>query len=72
MYEWAAGIITDSQTDHLLDLRAVRRMLDEHRDGPIDHSRRIWTLLVFMLWHGITVEQRIRPEIPATVYPVQV
>ncbi|HTK67822.1 MAG TPA: asparagine synthase (glutamine-hydrolyzing) [Pseudonocardia sp.] len=72
MYEWAAGIITDSQTDHLLDLRAVRRMLDDHRDGPIDHSRRIWTLLVFMLWHGITVERRIRPEIPATVYPVQV
>jgi asparagine synthase (glutamine-hydrolysing) len=72
MYEWAAGVIADSQTDHLLDLGAVRRMLDEHRDGPIDHSRRIWTLLVFMLWHGITVEKRIRPEIPATVYPVQV
>jgi asparagine synthase (glutamine-hydrolysing) len=72
MYEWAAGIITESQTDHLLDLVAVRRMLDEHRAGPIDHSRRIWTLLVFMLWHGITVEQRIRPEIPEPVYPVQV
>jgi len=72
MYDWAAGIITDSQTDHLLDLRAVRTMLDDHRAGPIDHSRRLWTLLVFMLWHGITVEQRIHPEIPATVYPVQV
>jgi asparagine synthase (glutamine-hydrolysing) len=72
MYDWAAGIIADSQTDHLLDLVAVRRMLDDHRDGPIDHSRRIWTLLVFMLWHGITVEQRIRPEIPEPVYPVQV
>ncbi|MGI8816067.1 MAG: asparagine synthase (glutamine-hydrolyzing) [Pseudonocardia sp.] len=71
MYDWAAGIITDSQTDHLLDLVAVRRMLDAHRDGSIDHSRRIWTLLVFMLWHGITVEQRIRPEIPEPVYPVQ-
>jgi asparagine synthase (glutamine-hydrolysing) len=71
MYEWAAGIIRDSQTDHLLDLEAVRRMLDEHRAGPFDHSRRIWTLLVFMLWHGITVEGRIRPEIPEPQYPVQ-
>jgi asparagine synthase (glutamine-hydrolysing) len=70
MYEWAAGIIQDSQTDHLLDLDAVRRMLDEHRTGPIDHSRRIWTLLVFMLWHGIAVEDRIRPEIPEPAYPV--
>jgi asparagine synthase (glutamine-hydrolysing) len=71
MYDWAAGIIRDSQTDHLLDLAAVRRMLDEHRAGPFDHSRRIWTVLVFMLWHGITVEGRIRPEIPEPRYPVQ-
>jgi asparagine synthase (glutamine-hydrolysing) len=72
MYDWAAGIIADSQTDHLLDLGAVRRMLDDHRDGPIDHSRRVWTLLVFMIWHGIFVEQRIRPEVPEPAYPVQV
>jgi asparagine synthase (glutamine-hydrolysing) len=45
-------------------------MLDAHRDGPIDHSRRIWTLLVFLLWHGIFVEQRITPEIPEPAYPV--
>jgi len=25
---------------------------------------------VFMIWHGIFVERRITPEIPATVYPV--
>ncbi|WP_028922773.1 asparagine synthase (glutamine-hydrolyzing) [Pseudonocardia acaciae] len=72
MYSWATGIIRDSQTDHLLDLAAVQRMLDEHRTGPTDHSRRIWTLLVFMIWHGITVERRIRPEIPEPHYPVQV
>jgi asparagine synthase (glutamine-hydrolysing) len=71
MYDWAAGIIRDSQTDHLLDLDAVRRMLDEHRSGPFDHSRRIWTLLVFMIWHGIFVEGRIHPEIPEPTYPVQ-
>jgi asparagine synthase (glutamine-hydrolysing) len=71
MYDWAAGIIRDSQTDHLLDLDAVRRLLDEHRTGPIDHSRRLWTLLMFMLWHGITVERRIRPEVPEPAYPVQ-
>ncbi len=70
MYDWSAGIIRDSQTDHLFDLVAVRRMLDEHRAGPHDHSRRIWTLLVFMIWHGIHVEGRIRPEIPEPHYPV--
>jgi asparagine synthase (glutamine-hydrolysing) len=72
MYLWAREIIRDSQTDHLLDLAAVEQMLAEHRVGPVDHSRRIWTLLVFMLWHGIFVEQRIRPVIPEPHYPVVV
>jgi asparagine synthase (glutamine-hydrolysing) len=70
MYDWARGIVRDSQADHLVDLAAVTRMLDAHRDGPTDHSRRIWTLLVFLLWHGIFVEQRITPEIPEPAYPV--
>jgi asparagine synthase (glutamine-hydrolysing) len=70
MYDWARGIVRDSQADHLVDLAAVTRMLDAHRNGPIDHSRRIWTLLVFLLWHGIFVEQRITPEIPEPAYPV--
>jgi asparagine synthase (glutamine-hydrolysing) len=71
MYVWARDIIRDSQADHLVDLDAVQRMLDAHREGPIDHSRRIWTLLVFLLWHGIFVEQRIRPEVPEPAYPVR-
>jgi asparagine synthase (glutamine-hydrolysing) len=72
LYDWAADIISDSQTDHLLDLGVVRRMLHEHRTGPRDHSRRIWTLLVFMIWHGIFVEDRIRPEIPEPSYPIHI
>jgi asparagine synthase (glutamine-hydrolysing) len=71
MYNWARDIIRDSQADHLVDLAAVQRMLDAHRVGPIDHSRRIWTLLIFLLWHGIFVEQRIVPEVPEPAYPVR-
>ncbi len=48
----------------------MQRLIDAHRDGPVDHSRRIWTLLVFLLWHGIFVEERIRPEVPEPAYPV--
>ncbi len=70
MYTWASEIIRDSQADHLVDLDAVARLLDAHREGPVDHSRRIWTLLVFLLWHGIFVEQRLKPEIPKPTYPV--
>ncbi|WP_116110485.1 MULTISPECIES: asparagine synthase (glutamine-hydrolyzing) [Amycolatopsis] len=72
MYDWARGIIADSRTDELLDKQAVQRLLDEHRAGTLDHSRRIWALLVFMIWHGIFIEHRIKPEIPEPVYPVRI
>ena len=63
-------VIAESQTDHLLDKGAIKGMLDDHREGRSDHSRRLWTLLVFMIWHGIFVEQRIVPDIQEPVYPV--
>ncbi|NIJ13473.1 asparagine synthase (glutamine-hydrolysing) [Saccharomonospora amisosensis] len=71
MYDWARGIISDSQTADLLDKTAVLAMLDEHKAGTLDHSRRLWALLVFMLWHGIFVENRIKPDIPEPQYPVK-
>jgi asparagine synthase (glutamine-hydrolysing) len=72
LHDWARGIVADSGTAEFLDLAAVHRLLDEHRSGPRDHSRRIWAVLIFMLWHGIFVEQRITPAVPEPRYPVQV
>jgi asparagine synthase (glutamine-hydrolysing) len=72
MYDWAQQIISDAGTDHLIDTGGALELLRAHRDGPHDYSRKIWTLLVFMIWHGIFVEERIRPQIPEPVYPVRV
>ena len=72
LFDWAHEVIAESQTDHLLDKAAVAKMLDEHRTGPIDHSRRLWTVLCFMVWHGIFVEKRIVPQIQEPAYPVEI
>jgi asparagine synthase (glutamine-hydrolysing) len=71
MYDWARGIIADSNTGVLLDKYAVLALLEEHKTGQHDRSRQLWALLVFMLWHAIFVERRITPEIPEPVYPVK-
>ncbi len=71
MYEWARAIITESQADELIDREAALRLLEAHRTGPHDYSRKIWTLLVFLTWHGIFVENRITPAVPEPVYPVR-
>jgi asparagine synthase (glutamine-hydrolysing) len=60
-----------SQTNELIDIPGVRRMLDEHLAGTSDHSRRLWTLLIFMLWHAIFVEHSVVPQIGEPQYPVQ-
>ncbi len=71
MYEWARAIITESQADELIDRDAALRLLEAHRTGPHDYSRKIWTLLVFLTWHGVFVEGRITPNVPEPVYPVR-
>ena len=76
LHDWARQVITDSRTDQWLDKQEVLAMLAAHRQNqragsPVDYSRKLWTLLVFMIWHGIFVEERITPDIPATVYPVR-
>jgi asparagine synthase (glutamine-hydrolysing) len=71
LLEWAHATIATSQTDGLIDRPAVGRMLDEHRTGAADHSRRLWTVLIFMLWHSIFVEHRVVPRISEPTYPVQ-
>jgi asparagine synthase (glutamine-hydrolysing) len=70
-YEWARDIITSAQTDEYLEPAAVLALLDAHKAGEADHSRRIWTILVFQIWHGIFVTGAISPQIPEPHYPVR-
>lgn len=69
-YEWAREIIRGAHTDEYFDSAAVLQLLDEHRAGRADHSRRIWTILVFLIWHGIFVTGEITPAVPEPAYPV--
>ena len=70
---WSRDIVAESQTDEWLDRGRVGELLTELRtaDQPSKRiARQVWEILVFMVWHGIFVEERIKPEIPETVYPV--
>lgn len=70
LFGWAQDQINASQTDDIFNKTAVMEMLNEHRNGVSDHSRRLWTVLAFMVWHGIFVEKRIDPGIEQRDYPV--
>jgi asparagine synthase (glutamine-hydrolysing) len=63
MYEWARDILASSGAGQLLDLGYAGELLAEHRRGERDHSRKIWTVLVFCVWYAIFVERSLDPGI---------
>ena len=74
LHEWAQDVVASSQTDEWLDRVRVRELLDGMRTAETPSkrtARQLWEVLVFMVWHGIFVEERIHPVIPETVYPVR-
>ncbi|OMP68304.1 asparagine synthase (glutamine-hydrolyzing) [Domibacillus epiphyticus] len=56
LYDWATNVVHMSQTDYLFNKHEVLRLLEEHVDNKKDNSRKIWTVLVFIIWHQIYVE----------------
>ncbi|MGI6216798.1 MAG: asparagine synthase (glutamine-hydrolyzing) [Coriobacteriales bacterium] len=44
------------------------RLLDDHRDGKADNSRKIWTVYVFLIWYDVFFNEALSPEdIPTPV-----
>jgi asparagine synthase (glutamine-hydrolysing) len=61
--EWVDAILAESRADEVLDLSYARSLLHTHRRGDADHSRKVWTVLIFCLWHAIFVEHSIPPPV---------
>ncbi|PAE24601.1 asparagine synthase (glutamine-hydrolyzing) [Bacillus sp. 7894-2] len=58
MNEWAKNIIRESNTDHLINKDYVLQLLEDHCQDKADNSRKIWTVLMFMVWHQVYVEKK--------------
>lgn len=58
MNDWAKKVIHESTTDHLLNKSFILKLLDNHCLGKGDYSRKIWTVLMFMVWHNVYVEEK--------------
>ncbi|MHB1952042.1 MAG: asparagine synthase-related protein, partial [Acidiferrobacteraceae bacterium] len=63
---WFAGPLAGLLRDALLSERAfargyfrptaVRRLIDEHTAGQVDHEQALWLLLTLELWHRLYVD----------------
>ncbi|MCR6464886.1 asparagine synthase (glutamine-hydrolyzing) [Bacillus paranthracis] len=58
MHDWALNIIKESKTEHLIDKEYVLNLLEAHCTDKADYSRKIWTVLAFMVWHQVYIEHK--------------
>jgi asparagine synthase (glutamine-hydrolysing) len=63
MYDWAQDLMANSGADGLLDLKYAQDLLAAHKREEGDHSRKVWTVLVFCIWHAIFVERSLDPGV---------
>lgn len=68
-YNWARELIDASNVDHLINKKYVLNLLEEHKNGVRDNARKVWTVLMFLLWHQIYVERsvQIQPSVTPNV-----
>src|SRR5690606_921076 len=57
LYDWAQRIILESKTEYLLQKSQCLKLLVDHAYGYHDNGRKLWTILVFMLWHKLNIEE---------------
>src|SRR5690606_16620340 len=53
MHDWVKNLIKESDTDHIINKQYVLNLLEDHCQGKMDYSRKIWTVIVFMVWHSV-------------------
>lgn len=39
--------------EHFFNTELLIKLLDEHKDGKKDNSRKIWTVFIFLVWHKV-------------------
>jgi asparagine synthase (glutamine-hydrolysing) len=65
--DWAGDVFAASRAGDLIDLGYVQGLLAAHRSGKVDHSRKIWTVLMFCLWHAQATAPA--PAVPSFARP---
>lgn len=64
MLDFTWDVVRSSKTEAFINKSYVEKLIEEHVYGGRDHWREIWTVMNFMLWHQIFVEQS-RSFLPA-------
>ncbi|MCL2889125.1 MAG: asparagine synthase C-terminal domain-containing protein, partial [Eggerthellaceae bacterium] len=57
-YEQLKAAFSSKVAEQYFHTEELLKLLDEHRRGPADLSRKIWTVYIFLIWHKVFFQVR--------------
>lgn len=57
LYDWALNLMNEDFVEDFFEKKEIIAMLHKHRTGKIDYSRKIWTILTFIIWAKMIIKQ---------------
>ena len=52
-YNKVKSAFTSEVARKYFEVDRIMALLDDHRDGKTDNSRKIWTIYVFLVWYDV-------------------
>ena len=52
-YDYVKGYFTSEDAEKYFDTAELVKLLDTHRSGKYDYSRKIWTVFTFLVWYEV-------------------
>ncbi|MFY9482113.1 MAG: asparagine synthase (glutamine-hydrolyzing) [Tissierellaceae bacterium] len=57
LYSWARELFLESKSTGLINTDYAIELLDLHRKGQGDYGRKLWTILIFIIWYQVYIEE---------------
>ncbi len=67
-YTKVRDVFESSEAAQFFNIDELVKLLDQHREGKQDNSRKIWTIYVFLIWYGVFFEDKLsEDDIPVPI-----
>ncbi|MEG2109588.1 MAG: asparagine synthase (glutamine-hydrolyzing) [Clostridium sp.] len=58
LYDWAHNIIDSNPIEEINKIE-VLSMLQKHKDGKGDYSRKVWSIIIYILWYRLYIDKSL-------------
>jgi len=59
MKEPVKNILKNSFTPEYFEYSFVEKLFEQHLQGTADNSRKLWTIIIFLIWHDLFIKRKI-------------